>query len=196
MARVPIVEPDEVDDPAVEEIFEWVTEMEGSVPNHFYLEMNFPAYMKHNLKSTAVLWEEGELSMPEIQHVGIAVSKANGCEYCTGAFCTILDYGLEADTEYVMDFLEGGTDVLDDERLEAIVEYALKANDDANAVTDEDVERLREVGLGDEGIVQLTHTVSDFASYNRINSALDTDYDYREMWREVDLEAVNPTAEE
>lgn len=196
MARVPIVEPEEVEDPAVEEIFQWVTEMEGSVPNHFYLEMNFPEYMKHKLRSTAVLWEEGELSMPEIQHVGIAVSKANGCEYCTGAFCTILDYGLDADTEYVMEFLETGTDVLDDERLEAIVEYALTANEDPTAVTDADVERLREVGLGDTGIVQLTHVVSDFASYNRINSALDTDYDYQETWREVDFGAVNPAADE
>lgn len=196
MARVPIVEPEEVEDPAVEEIFQWVTEMEGSVPNHFYLEMNFPEYMKHKLRSTAVLWEEGELSMPEIQHVGIAVSKANGCEYCTGAFCTILDYGLDADTEYVMEFLETGTDVLDDERLEAIVEYALTANEDPTAVTDADVEQLREVGLGDTGIVQLTHVVSDFASYNRINSALDTDYDYQETWREVDFGAVNPAADE
>lgn len=196
MARVPVVEPDDVDDPAVEEIFEWITEMEGSVPNHFYLEMNFPAYMKQKLQSTAVLWEEGELSMGEIQHVGIAVSSANGCEYCTGAFCTILDYGLDADTEYVMEFLESGTDVVDDERLETIVEYALTANDDPGAVTDEDVERLREVGLGDRGIVQLTHVVSDFASYNRLNTALDTDYDYQDMWREADMAAMNPASQD
>ena len=26
---------------------------------------------------------------------------------------------------------------------------------------------------------QITHIVSDFASYNRLNLALDTDYDYR-----------------
>lgn len=196
MARVPIVEADDVDDPAVEEIFEWITEMEGSVPNHFYLEMNFPAYMKQKLQSTAVLWEEGELSMREIQHVGIAVSRANGCEYCTGAFCTILDYGLDADTEYVMQFLERGADFVDDERLETVVEYALTVNEDPGAVTDADVERLREVGLGDTGIVQLTHVVSDFASYNRLNTALDTDYDYQDMWREADIAGINPASED
>lgn len=27
---------------------EWVTEMERSVPNHFYLELNFPEYMRAN----------------------------------------------------------------------------------------------------------------------------------------------------
>ncbi len=32
MARVKLAKPDQVDDPAVAGIFEWVMEMEGSVP--------------------------------------------------------------------------------------------------------------------------------------------------------------------
>ncbi|MGM0592486.1 MAG: carboxymuconolactone decarboxylase family protein [Halobacteriota archaeon] len=190
---MPITEPESTDDPAVQEIFEWVTDMEGNVPNHFYLELNFPAYMKAKLQSTAVLWQEGELSMSEIQHVGIAVSKANGCAYCTGAFCTILNYGLDAEEDYVTEFLAEGLDAVDDERLQAILEYALTVNDDPDAVTDENVERLRDIGLGNRGIVQLTHLVSDFASYNRLNTAMDTDYDYRDLWRSVDFEKAPPS---
>ena len=34
-------------------------------------------------------------------------------------------------------------------------------------------------GLINKGIVQLTHVISDLASYNTRNLALDTDYDYR-----------------
>ena len=37
MARVKIAKPDQVDDPALQGIFDWVTQMEGSVPNHFLL---------------------------------------------------------------------------------------------------------------------------------------------------------------
>jgi hypothetical protein len=33
--------------------------------------------VKAKLGATKVLWEAGELSMEEIQHVGIAVSRAN-----------------------------------------------------------------------------------------------------------------------
>jgi len=44
---------------------------------------------------------------------------------------------------------------------------------------------LRKAGLTDKGIVQLCHLVSDFASYNRLNLALQTDYDYRDMWRQL-----------
>ena len=185
MARVAIKRPETLDDPLIQEIFSWVTDMEGAVPNHFYIEMNFPELLKAKLGTTKVLWQLGELSMPEIQHVGIAVSKANGCPYCTAAFCTILNYGLQTDEEYTKQFLEEGTAALSDPRLKTFVEFALKVNLSPKDVTDEDVAQLREVGLTDKGVVQLIHLVSDFASYNRLNLALDTDYDYRDLWRQV-----------
>ena len=40
-------------------------------------------------------------------------------------------------------------------------------------------------GLSGRGVVQLTRVVSDFGSYNTLNLALDTDYDYRDFWREL-----------
>ena len=185
MARLAIKKPETLDDPLIQEIFSWVTDMEGAVPNHFYIEMNFPELLKAKLGTTKVLWQLGELSMPEIQHVGIAVSKANGCPYCTAAFCTILNYGLQTDEEYTKQFLDEGTAALSDPRLKTFVEFALKVNLSPKDVTDEDVAQLREVGLTDKGVVQLIHLVSDFASYNRLNLALDTDYDYRDLWRQV-----------
>ena len=185
MARVRIVKPEKVEDAGVRGIFDWVTQMEGSVPNHFYVEMNFPEFFKAKLGATKILWQMGELSMDEIQHVGIAVSKANGCSYCTAAFCTILNYGLRADESRVKQFLVEGLRAIHDERLRAIVGFALKVNEDAASVTDGEIAQLRETGLTDKGIVQLCHLVSDFASYNRLNSALQTDYDYQEMWRQL-----------
>jgi uncharacterized peroxidase-related enzyme len=183
VARVKIVKPDVVDDPAVAGIFEWVTEMEGSVPNHFFVEMNFPEFFPAKLGATKVLWEAGELEMEEIQHIGILVSRDNGCPYCTAAFCTILNHGLGTAEEYVSSLLEQGIDAVDSPRLTAILHYALKVNRDPAGVEDCEVDALREHGLTDKGIVQLTHVVSDFASYNRLNLALQTDYDYRDLWR-------------
>jgi uncharacterized peroxidase-related enzyme len=185
MARVPLVKPEQGADPIVQEMFDWVTEMEGDVPNHFYLEMNFPEHFKAKLGATQVLWQMGELDMPEIQHVGIAVSKANECQYCTAAFCTILNYGLGADEDETKTFLDEGTEALEEGRLKTIVDFALKVNMSPHSIEDEDVDGLRAIGLGDKGIVQLVHLVSDFSSYNRLNTALQTDYDYRDMWRTV-----------
>jgi uncharacterized peroxidase-related enzyme len=192
MARVKIAKPETVEDPAVAGIFEWVTQMEGSVPNHFFVELNFPAFFTAKLGATKVLWEEGELSMEEIQHIGILVSQANGCSYCTAAFCTILNYGLEADETEVGGLLTVGAGAVSDPRLRTLLDYALKVNLDAASVTDEDVQALRDVGLTDLGIVQITHIVSDFGSYNRLNLALNTDYDYRSFWRQLAFPEAAP----
>jgi len=185
MARVALPKPAHVTDPAVAEIFAWVTEMEGSVPNHFYVELNFPEFFTAKLGATKVLWQMGELSMEEIQHVGILVSQANGCPYCTAAFCTILNYGLGTAEDYVGSLLQSGLDAIEGERLNAILSYALQVNGDPAAVSDDQVQALRDQGLTDKGIVQLTHVVSDFSSYNTLNLALDTDYDYRDFWKEL-----------
>ena len=183
MARVTIADPDTIDDPEILEHFDWVREAEGEVPNHFLVEVNFPEYFKLKMASTRALWEQGELSPDEIQHIGVLVSKANSCEYCTAAFCTILNYALGKEEDYVTGLLERGVDIVDEPRLRTILGFALKVNEDAAAVTDGDVASLRELGLTDKGLVQIVHIVSDFASYNRLNKALKTDYDYRDLWR-------------
>lgn len=185
MARVSIVKPGKIEDQAVAGIFEWVTEMEGSVPNHFYVELNFPEFFVAKLGATKVLWEVGELDMTEIQHIGILVSRANGCPYCTAAFCTILTHGLGSPEAYVAQLLRSGAAAAENARLRTLLDYALKVNRDAAAVTDEDIKALRAVGLTDRGIVQITHVVSDFCSYNRLNLALGTDYDYLDSWKQL-----------
>ena len=185
MARVAMTVSENDSDPLIRQIFDWVTQMEGAVPNHFLVELNFPEYFKAKLGSTRILWETGELALPEIQHVGILVSRANGCPYCTAAFCTILNHGLQTPESYVAGLAENGVDALDGGRLRTLLEFALKVNGDPKSVTDADVDGLRDAGLTDKGIVQLIHLVSDFGSYNRLNLALATDYDYRDIWRNL-----------
>ncbi|KST62449.1 carboxymuconolactone decarboxylase family protein [Mastigocoleus testarum] len=185
MTRVPLVKPDAVEDPQIEELFNWVTQMEGAVPDHFYMEMNFPEYFKAKLGSSKILWQMGELSISEIQHVGILVSKANNCPYCTAAFCTILNYGLGTEEEYVTNLASQGIEAVEDNRLKTILDFVLKTNNDPKSLEDEDFNRLRAVNLTDKGIVQLVHLVGDFASYNHFNLALQTDYHFRDIWRTV-----------
>tara|TARA_B100000524_G_scaffold326210_1_gene209577 strand:- start:311 stop:553 length:243 start_codon:yes stop_codon:yes gene_type:complete len=70
-------------------------------------------------------------------------------------------------------------------RIKVLLDYALKVNADAKPVSNSDVQSLRDVRLTDLGVMQITHLVSDFASYNRLNLALDTDYDCRSFWQQL-----------
>ena len=123
--------------------------------------------------------------MEEIQHIGIAVSRANKCPYCTAAFSTILTHGLEVDDQYTQQYVEQGSDVIEDPRTRQLVDFALKVNSEPFKTTEKDIDQLRALNLTDKGILQLVHLVSDFGSYNRLNIALDTDYDYREVWKQI-----------
>jgi uncharacterized peroxidase-related enzyme len=187
MARIPYV-PEESDDPQVTELLEWVTEVEGQVPNHFRLELHFPEHFKAWLTWVRVLWDEGELTFEEVQHVGIAVSKANECAYCAGSFCAVLEHGGEVDRGAVEDYMRRGIATLD-ARGRVLVEFAVKADLSPHEVTQADVDRLREVGLTERGIVQLVWLVNMFASSNRLNTVLGTDADaandYQALAREL-----------
>lgn len=178
MALLKLHEQSSISDPEILGIFEWVTEMEGKVPNHFLLELNFPEFMKAKLGATKVLWESGELSQETIQHVGILVSRANGCAYCTGAFCTILGYGLNASEAYVQELAAEGISAVKEAELKVVLDFALKVNDEPRSIDQDDIDALKGTGLTDKGVLQLVHLVSDFAAYNRLNLALKTDYDY------------------
>ena len=186
MTRVPLIEPSSDLSPEMMGIFAWVTEMEGSVPNHFKVELNFPEFFVAKLGATKVLWEMGELTMPEIQQIGIAISQANGCAYCTAAFCTIWNFGLGASVTEVEKILKEGLNCRQSDRERAMLHYSLKVNEDPGNVTDEDINALRDAGFGEKGIIQITHLVSDFSSYNTLNLALDTEYDYDAIWKATD----------
>ena len=175
MARIPYV-PEQSDDPKVQELLDWVTEIEGHVPNHFRLELHFPEHFKAWLTWVRELWDGGELSFEEVQHVGIAVSKANQCAYCAGSFCAVLEQGGAVDRAAVEDYLRRDVETLD-ARERSIVEFALKADLTPREVTQADVDVLREVGLTERGIVQLVWLVNMFAASNRLNTVLGTDAD-------------------
>ena len=71
------------------------------------------------------------------------------------------------------------------EAVDALTYNGLRAIAEVAVLSDAQVDALRQHGITDKGIVQLTHIVSDFSSYNTLNLALDTDYDYRDFWKEL-----------
>jgi uncharacterized peroxidase-related enzyme len=183
MARLPYVD-GAGGDPEVEELLDWVTEVEGYVPNHFRLELHFPEHFKAWLSWVRILWREGELSFQEVQQVGIAVSKANECAYCTGSFCSVLEHGGAVDRAAVEKYLERHVATLD-QRQRALVEFAVEANLRPHAITAEHIDALRRVGLGNRGIVQLVWLVNMFASSNRLNTVLATDLDTQNEYQRM-----------
>ena len=100
MSIVKMVRPELTKYPDALAILDWLIEMEALIPNHFLVELNFSDYSKAKLGSTKILWEHGELSIEEIQHLRILVPRINRCPYCTAARCTIVKHGLGWDENF------------------------------------------------------------------------------------------------
>ncbi|MFB6268971.1 MAG: carboxymuconolactone decarboxylase family protein [Halobacterium sp.] len=185
MARVEQLDPEEIDDPELNDIFSFIREKQGAVPNHFKVEANFPEPFVHLFYAQRALWEDGPLSMELVEKIAVAVSLANGCDYCAGAHCTILD-GAGADREEILAFQEGAADGDLSAFEQATIDFALQVNDDPHGVTDETIETLRDGhGLSDAALLQLVHAVNVFGAANRVNIVFDTDYDHE--WARDDL---------
>lgn len=186
MARIKQWNPEEVSDEDLEEIFEFIRKKQGSVPNHFKIEANFPELFKHFFYAQRALWEDGPLSMETMERIAIAVSMANDCDYCTGAHCTILG-NTGADRDDIVAFQEGVKGDSLDQFERAIVDFALQVNDDPHGVTADDIETLRtEHGLSDKALLQIVQGVNVFSAANRVNTVFDTEYDH--PWKQESAE--------
>ncbi|MXV61558.1 peroxidase-related enzyme [Natronorubrum sp. JWXQ-INN-674] len=178
MARIRQWEPEEVDDEEIQEIFEYVRENQGSVPNHFKIEANFPELFKHVFNTQRALWEDGPLSIETMEQIAIAVSMANDCDYCTGAHCTILG-NKGTDRKEIVAFQEGVKGGSLNEFEQTVIDFALQVNDDPHGVTEADIDELRaDHDLSDKALLQIVQGVNAFAAANRVNIVFDTEYDH------------------
>ena len=179
MARVTLVDIGESADPDVQAIHDSMVEAGRDWRGeHWRIEANFPAVMRHVLRGRMALWNEGDLPVETLEKIAVAVSVANGCTYCAGAFCTHLtDLGFETDevAAFVRSVDEGSLD----ERDEVVIGFALQSLEDPQGVTDDQVDRLRDRhGLTDRDLVQVVYVVNFISGFNRIVDTFDAEYDH------------------
>lgn len=188
MARIDLLDPNESDDPAVREFAPKVTAPDGSVGKHFQAETHFPAVMMQVYEARLDLARRGDLGTELFTKLAVAVSMANACTYCTGAYAKQLSPRLggdEATREWQLALANGdidGTEAL-------VIDFALDVLADPDSVTDEDFEALRETcEFTDKTFVELLYTVNIVSGYNRVTMATDLgyDHDYPEEWADPD----------
>lgn len=184
MARVQLVDPTETEDPDVREFAGRVARPDGSLPAHFAAEANFPTVMTSVYDARLAIAREGDLGGELFTKLAVAVSMANRCTYCTGAYATQLSGRLgddDAVRAFQLDLSKGN---LGGAEADVIV-AALAMLDDPGDVTDADFDRLRaDHGFTDRTFVELVYVVNIVSGYNRLTLAFDLpyDHDYPEEW--------------
>ena len=145
----------------------------GSSPNMFRAVANSPAALKSMWSAFGALGS-GVIAPNLGEQIAVAVADRNACEYCLAAH-TALGRKAGASAEE-MQRAQAGESA--DAKTQAALHFALKLVNDRGQVDDADVKALREVGFGDEEIVEiLAHVALNlFTNYVNVAFAVPVDF--------------------
>jgi uncharacterized peroxidase-related enzyme len=170
MARLNVVDPRSAVG-KVKELFEGP--LKTMQRNVFKGLANSPAALQAYLAMSGAL-KGGMLSQAEREVIALAVGEQIGCGYCVAGHTMLGKFaGLTEDQ-----MLEARRGALQDHRLDALVKFVRKLNDQRGKVTDADLAALREAGYTDGHIAEAVAAcaLSIFTAYfNHVN---DTELDF------------------
>lgn len=171
MAWIPVIPPAEASG-ALREEYERATKERGALANIFTITSLHPGILSRHLSLyEEVQFGESPLSRRERELVATVVSRENECGYCVTHHADAFgrhakEPGLQAlvATDYKKAKLSP--------RERAIADHAVRLTRTPGEVTEQDVEKLRSVGLDDRAVLDLTLVVAYFNFVNRVASGL------------------------
>lgn len=141
---------------------------------------------------------KARMDLRRYELVTIAAARRLRSTYCAHAHGSVLlEQFLDAEAlrAVVADHRDAGLDPVE----VAIMDYAEKIVDDAGAVTEQDIERLRELGLADDEILDVAAAATARCFFSKLLDALGVEGDagYRELGPELNaaLTVGRPLAE-
>ncbi len=147
----------------------------GFVPNMYRGMVNLPGYLDTYFHGYALFREQSGFSPTEQEVVFLAISKQNGCDYCTAAHSTLAAKysGVPAD---VLDAIRSGTAIAD-EKLAALYAMAIEINSSRGRPDPELVNTFLEAGYSERDILAITLAISVKVLSNYSNHYFETPLD-------------------
>jgi len=144
-----------------------------ATPNMFRAMANSPAALKSMWSAFGALGG-GAIATKLGEQIAVAVADRNACEYCLAAH-TALGRKAGASAEE-MHHAQAGESA--DAKTQAALHFALKLVNDRGQVSDAVVQELRQVGFGDEEIVEILAHVALNLFTNYVNVAFSVPVDF------------------
>ena len=172
MSRIPLIDPATA--PAASQaLLAEIQSAFGATPNMFRAVAHSPAALRSLWGSFGALGG-GVLPARLAEQIAVAVADRNRCEYCLAAHTAL---GRKAGASAVeMAAAQAGES--DDPHTAAALRFALALVDERGQVTDDDVQRVREAGFGDEQIVEIMAHVALNLFTNYVNVAFAVPVDF------------------
>lgn len=177
MARIKPLEEEHVAQ-EVQPIYEEIEGVFGRVPNIFKTYAHFPPLLKANWEKFKAVMMGGSLRRELKEAIALVVSDANACQYCIAAHGLALQqlgFTRESIDALVKNLKAEG---FQPKELR-LLEIARKSTQDANAVTDQDIAELRQLGWSESEIVEAQGVMELFTGFNKFLDSLAVDIDFK-----------------
>jgi uncharacterized peroxidase-related enzyme len=158
------------EDPEIKKVFDEVKEMTGGeVPMVFRALALQPHILQVVWNKMSRISSEGKLPYQLKESIAIAVSNLNGCKYCVKFHTKTLKNEGFSDEE-IGRIMKGESE---DEKIDFVLKFCLKATKNPEEVTDEDLKALRDFGYGDEEILEILAVMEMYTGLNKMLVILD-----------------------
>lgn len=150
------------------EVYDELLKKRGKIANILKVHSLHPAALRAHLDLyMELMFGKSKLSRAEREAIGVVVSANNNCAYCVSHHAEALAR-YEKDNAKLNRIMSGERFEKLSDRSEKILNYAAKLTRNASEMTSEDVEELRNAGLGDDEILDVNLVTSYFNFVNRI----------------------------
>lgn len=152
-------------------VLEESTSTAKTSPYYLLLVQDVDVLRERSRLYNAIMYAPRGLPRADRELAAVAVSRVNGCVYCASVH--IQRYiQLTKRPDRMQRLIDEGVETEFAPRERAIVDFAVKLTRKPTALTAEDLAPLRQIGLGDQEILDLTHVVAMFAWANRLMQTL------------------------
>lgn len=155
--------PREVNDPTIQSLFERDAAIYGQ-PSLFARALaHNPTVLDARLEYVASLTGSGGLDDRLAELIYASVAQAKQCEYCIDSHTNRLVEGFDLDEETIEAIEDRDDETLAgdlSERESSVISFVTAMATDPKRVSDRDIDRLREHGFGDDGLIALVVTAS------------------------------------
>jgi len=172
MARFNTVQPESATG-TLKTLFDGVQRKLGMVPNMVRTMASSTAVVDAYVQLNGSL-TNGQLSGKVREQLALAISEANGCDYCLAAHTAIGKmFGL---TENQIRDARHGEAV--DANTKALLRFARKVNETRGKVSDDDLAEVREAGFDDGVLAEVVAEVARNVLTNYFNNVAETTLDF------------------
>ena len=180
---MPWIDEIEIDDAdgKLADMYAELIEKRGKVSNILKVHsLNADAMGDHLDLYMTLMFGKSGLSRAEREAIAVVVSAGNDCAYCVNHHAEALRRYIKDDDILSILMSADGLETLEP-RLSNIVRHAEKLTSAPGAMTESDLFELRDVGLSDRDILDLTLITAYFNFVNRIALGLGVSYSAEEL---------------